>query len=94
MALLSLTPASPIAYLVVDNRTDDIHYFNGRFCDMWGLSGLEDDMRTGKIRNSDIIPPCISLIRDPETFTACSPSLQDEANRLTIEDEVELVDGR
>ena len=94
-ALLSLmAQASPIAYLVVDNRTDDIHYFNSRFCDMWGLSSLEDDMRTGKIRNSDIIPPCISLIRDPETFTACSSSLQDEANRLTVEDEVELVDGR
>ena len=94
-ALLSLmAQASPIAYLVVDNRTDDIHYFNSRFCDMWGLSGLEDYMRTGKIRNSDIIPHCMSLVRDPGTFIACSPSLQDEANRSIIENEVELIDGR
>ena len=94
-ALLSrMAQSSPLACLVVDNQTDDIHYFNNRFCRMWGLSHLEDRMWAGEIRNSDIIHLCTLLVRDPETFTAFSAPIQDEANRLIIEDEFEFTDGR
>lgn len=94
-ALLSrMAQASPLAYLVVDNRTDEIHYFNSRFCEMWGLSHLEDEMRAGTLTNSDITSRCIPLVRDPEAFAASCTPLQDEANRSAIEDEIEFVDGR
>ncbi|MDD3857025.1 MAG: PAS domain S-box protein [Methanoculleus sp.] len=94
-ALLSrMAQASPLAHLVVDNRTDDIHYFNSRFCDMWGLLHLEDELRAGNLRNSDIISLCIPLVKDTEAFAASCTSLQDEANRSIIEDEIEFVDGR
>jgi len=94
-ALLSrMAQASPLAYLVVDNRTDEIHYFTSRFCEMWGISHLEEEMRAGKIRNSDIIPLCASLVRNPETFAVLPPPLQDETDRPVIEGEIEFIDGR
>jgi len=94
-ALLSrMAQASPLAYYVVDNRTDTILYFNSRFCEMWGLSHLEDEMWAGNLKNSDIVPFCVPLIRDPAAFAASSAPLRDEANRAVIEDEIEFVDGR
>lgn len=94
-ALLSrMAQASPLAYYVVDNRTDEILYFNSRFCEMWGLSHLEDEMRAGNLKNSDIVPSCLALIRDPAAFVAASAPLRDEANRSVVEDEIEFIDGR
>ena len=94
-ALLSrMAQASPLAHLVVDNHTDEIHYFNSRFCDMWGLSHLEDEMRAGNIRNSDTLLLCALLVRDPEAFAASCMPPQDTENRSIVEDEIGFVDGR
>ena len=94
-ALLSrMAQASPLAYFVVDNRTDDILYFNSRFCEMWGLSHLEDEMRAGNLKNRDIIPLCTSLIEDAAALATSSAMLQDEEDRTVIEDEIEFTDGR
>ena len=94
-ALLSrIAQASPIAYFVVDNRTDDILYFNRVFCEMWGLSHREDEMRAGNLRSNDIITFCIPLIKNPEAFAASSAPLKDEENRSVVEDEIEFTDGR
>jgi PAS domain S-box-containing protein len=94
-ALLSrMAQASPIAYLVVDNRTDDILYFNSRFCEMWGLSHLEDEMRAGNLKNRDIIPLCTPLIEDAGVLALSSATLQDEEDRSVLEDELEFTDGR
>jgi PAS domain S-box-containing protein len=89
-----MAQASPLAYYVVDNRTDTILYFNSKFCEMWGLSHLEDEMRAGNLKNSDIASSCIPLVRDPAAFTASSVPLRDEENRIVVEDEIEFTDGR
>ncbi|MBD3562769.1 PAS domain S-box protein, partial [Planktothrix sp. FACHB-1355] len=39
--LRSMANASPLAFYVVDNRTDSILYFNHRFCEIWGIEHLE-----------------------------------------------------
>lgn len=92
--LTQMAQASPIAHFVVDDRTDEILYFNDRFCDIWGLSHLKDDMRRKKVEGSDIISICTPLLSDPEAFTASWTLLQDETNRSVITDEIRLVDGR
>ncbi len=92
--LTRMAQASPLARLVIDDRTDEILYLNSRFSRMWGLSHLEDDMRAGKIRGSDVISLSTPLFKDPEAFAASWISLHDEANRSVIEDEIELTDGR
>ncbi len=94
-ALLShMAQASPVAYLIVDDRTDDILFFNSKFSDIWDLSHLEDDMRAGKIKSSDVISLCTPFFRDPGAVTASWMLLRDEANRAVIKDEIRLVDGR
>lgn len=92
--LTQMAQASPLAYYVVDNRTDKILYFNRRFSDIWGLSDLEDDMWAGKIKNGDVISLLTPLFSDPEAFAATWALLQDVANRSVVEDEIGLVDGR
>ncbi|MGE5656380.1 MAG: diguanylate cyclase domain-containing protein [Actinomycetota bacterium] len=92
--LQSMTDSSPLAFYVVDNRTDTILYFNHRFCEIWGIEHLEEQMRQGKLKNNDIIPDCISLILDVPAFAESCKPLQSEENRCTLEDEIAFVDGR
>lgn len=93
--LRSMTSASPLAFYVVDNKTDKILYFNHRFCEIWGLEEtVEEQMREGKLLNNDVIPHCIPMLADVEAFAASCKPLQDEENREVIEDEIEFADGR
>ncbi|MEM9542703.1 MAG: PAS domain S-box protein [Cyanobacteria bacterium P01_E01_bin.42] len=92
--LRSMADASPLAFFVVDNRTDEILYFNQRFCEIWGLQRHAEAMRRGELKNNDIIPNCIPLIADlPAFIESCKP-LQSEDNRTVVEDEIEFTDGR
>jgi PAS domain-containing protein len=92
--LRSMTDSSPLGFYVVDNRTDKILYFNHRFCEIWGLENLEAKMQLGVLKNNDIIPKCSSLIADlPAFIDSCKP-LQNEENRVTLEDEIIFSDRR
>jgi len=92
--LLQMSETSPLAFFVVDNRTDNILYFNHRFCEIWNIEHLEARMQRGELKNNDIIPDCIPLIVDlPAFIESCRP-LQSEENRVVIEDEIQFVDGR
>ena len=94
-ALLSqMAGASPLAFLVVDNRTDDILYFNDCFCAIWGLHAVRDQMARHELKNNDIIPHCIPHLADVEAFAASCKPLQDTANRVVVEDEIPFRDGR
>ncbi|MBD2593894.1 diguanylate cyclase [Nostoc spongiaeforme FACHB-130] len=92
--LSSWTDTSLLGFFVVDNRTDEILYFNQRFCKIWGLEHLEAQMLLGLLKNNDIIPECIPLIADlPAFIESCKP-LQSEENRAVVEDKILFVDGR
>jgi PAS domain S-box-containing protein len=90
----SMTEASPLAFYVVDNRTDRILYFNPRFCEIWGIKHLEQSMQQGELKNNDIIPACIPWLADVVAFAESCKPLQTEENRIVIEDEIPFVDGR
>ncbi|MCC5628315.1 PAS domain S-box protein [Nostoc sphaeroides CHAB 2801] len=92
--LRSMTETSLLGFFVVDNRTDEILYFNHRFCEIWGIEHLEAQMRLGALKNNDIIPECIPLIADVPAFAESCKPLQSEENRCMIEDEISFVDGR
>lgn len=92
--LRSLTDASPMAFYVVDNRTDTILYFNHHFCEIWGLEHLKEPMQRGELKNQDIIPYCLPLLADVSGFAASCQPLQSESNRCVVEDEIPFVDGR
>ncbi|VXD18131.1 Diguanylate cyclase with PAS/PAC and GAF sensors (modular protein) [Planktothrix serta PCC 8927] len=92
--LRSMTDTSNLAFFVVDNRTDNILYFNHRFCEIWGIEHLESQMLEGVLKNNDIIPDCIPLIADVPAFAESCKPLQNEENRAIIEDEIAFNDSR
>jgi len=89
-----LGSASPLGFLVVDNRTDDILYFNDRFCEIWGIEHLAGRMRRGELKNSDIIPACLPVLADIPAFAASCAPLQSELNRVVVDDEIPFVGDR
>ena len=92
--LQMMSNSSPLAFLVVDNRTDDVLYFNSRFCEIWDIEGLAERMLGGELKNEDLFSSCLRAVADAAEFAASCAPLQDESNRSTLEDEVALVDGR
>lgn len=92
--LRSMTDASPLAFYVVNNRTDTILYFNHRFCEIWGIEHLEEQMQQGILKNNDIIPDCLPLLANVSAFAESCKPLQSEENRVVVEDEIAFVNER
>ena len=92
--LRKMTSTSPLAFFVVDNRTDDIIYFTHQFCEIWGITHLEERMRRGELKNNDIIPDCLPVLKDIPAFAESCKPLQDEKNQIVVEDEIPFIDGR
>lgn len=92
--LQMMANSSPLAYLVVDNRNDEILYFNHRFCEIWGILHLEDKMKSGILKNNDIIPDCLAVLMDIPSFAESCKPLQSEENRIIVSDEIEFSENR
>jgi PAS domain S-box-containing protein len=92
--LQKMTGSSPLAFFVVDNRTDEIIYFTPQFCAIWGITHLEERMRRGELKNNDIIPDCLAVLKDIPAFAESCKPLQDEHNQVVVEDEIPFNDGR
>ncbi|MEI8085241.1 MAG: PAS domain S-box protein [Paludibacter sp.] len=89
-----MSNSSPLGFLVVDNRTDAILYFNQQFCQIWGIENLADRMRLGELKNNDIIPYCLPVLSDVEAFAESCKPLQAENNRVVLEDDIAFTQGR
>jgi PAS domain S-box-containing protein len=89
-----MASASPLAFYVVDNRSDEILYFNQRFCEIWGVEHLAERMRRGELKNRDVVAACTPLLLDPAAFAATCAPLQSEANRVVVDDEIQLIGAR
>ncbi len=89
-----ITNSSPLAFLVVDNRTDEILYFNHKFCEIWGITEIEEKMRSKLLKNNDIIPFCLPVLVDIPAFAESCKPLQSENNRIVIEDEIPFINNR
>ncbi len=86
--------SSPMGFLVVDNRNDDILYFNSRFCEIWGIEHLAEKMKKGELKNNDIIPDCLPVVIDIPAFAESCKPMQDENNRIVITDEISFTHNR
>ena len=86
--------SSPLGFLIVDNRTDEILYFNDRFCEIWGIQHLAERMYAGELKNSEIIPDCLHVLMDIPAFKESLKPLLDEENRTVSEDEIPFTFGR
>lgn len=92
--LRQMAHSSPLGFLVVDNRTDKILYSNHRFCEIWGITQLEDQILRCELTNNQIIPACLpSLVDIPAFAESCKP-LQNESNRIVVEDFIPFTGDR
>ena len=92
--LQMMSNSSPLGFLVVDHRDDRILYFNTRFCEIWGIGHLADQMQSGALKNKDILPHCLPMLMDAPAFEASCAGLQDIDNRAVLEDEIAFTDNR
>ncbi len=92
--LRAMASVSPLAFYVVDNRTDRVLFANERFFDIWGLSpDVADQVAQGRLTNTDVSHLCIAVVRDREQFVASCEPLQSENNHEIVEDEIHLMGG-
>ncbi len=89
-----MSNSSPLGFLVVDNRTDDILYFNKKFVSIWNIEHLEEKMTRGELKNNDIIPDCLPMLANIPAFAESCRPLQDENNRVVLGDEIEFINNR
>ncbi|MEI6139049.1 MAG: PAS domain S-box protein [Mariniphaga sp.] len=89
-----MSNSSPLGFLVVDNRNDEILFFNHRFCQIWEIEQLKDQLTLGKLKNNDIIPNCLAVLADIPAFAESCKPLQDESNRIVVEDEIAFTENR
>jgi len=85
--LRSMANTSPLAFYVVDNRTDDILYFNHHFCTLWQLEHLEESMQKGELQHNDIIIECLELVSNQVDFLESFCHLNQQKNdNIMIQD--------
>lgn len=89
-----MSNSSPMGFLVIDNQTDNILYFNKRFCQIWGIEHLETPMARGEIRSYDLIPYCLPVLADGKEFIEASNALRDKNNRDIVSDEIHFTNNR
>lgn len=89
-----MSNSSPLGFLVVDNRTDTILYFNHRFCEIWNIEQLADQMNRGELKNNDIIPYCLPVLADIPAFAESCKPVQDENNRIVLTDVIPFINNR
>ena len=92
--LKMMSNSSPLAFFVVDTRSDKILYFNQRFCELWGMAHLAEPIHRGELKNIDTMPTRRALVADEAGFTSQYLSLQQENNQAQFEDEIAFKDGR
>ena len=90
----SINAASPLAFFVVDDRTDEIRHFDRQFFTIWGFEHLYDDAVAGKFRGIHLYDECGKRLVDPDGVHAQFEALHDASNRDVVDLEVLLVDGR
>lgn len=83
----AMASPSPFGYYAVDRQSGRILYFNQRFCQIWGIVDLAEEMMQGSIRNSQLLERCQRLV----TNLPLPGSIGDQEQ---TEDELQFHDGR
>jgi nitrogen-specific signal transduction histidine kinase/ActR/RegA family two-component response regulator len=83
---------APIAFLIADDRTEEVLYFSKRFCELWHLEKIEEDLAKGAIGYRELMEICFSLAKNRSKSADSILSVQPkgEGNK---EEEMELLDG-
>lgn len=95
--LRSMANASPLAFFVEDENTNEVLYFNHRFCQMWDIRCTQEEIYQGKLIKYPLVGCADCQPNSNERLAAfrqvCQPPAITE-DKVVVEDELELDDGR
>lgn len=87
-----MSSSSPMGFLVIDDHTDEILYFNSRFCELWNISEHEEEIRSGAYSSMALLNLVLPQLSEGSQFkNDCTKELTDKS---AIDDEIELINGR
>jgi PAS domain S-box-containing protein len=86
-----MSSSSPMGFLVVNEKSDEIMYFNSRFCQLWNIEKYEDELRSGAYTNTALSRLVQNDLVDTEAFE--KPCLNKLQENEVHEDELELKNG-
>ena len=89
-----MSNSSPLAFLVVDDRTDEVLYINHRCYEIWGVEHLGDRIPHKALSNSELVAACLTQLVHAQAYAQSCEALQSQDNRITVEDELAFADGR
>ena len=92
--LESMSNSSPLGFLVIDSKTENILYLNKRFCQIWKMPQFEKHFQGGKLKKSEVISHSKKMITHPKVFYQKVRDMLDKSNYAVLESEIELKDGR
>lgn len=92
--LQQMFQATPMGFLLVDDRTGAILHFNHRFCEIWGLEHLAGPLHRGELKAGDVVAESRPRLVEGAAYAESCRSLQDERNRSVVDDEIAFTDGR
>jgi two-component system, cell cycle sensor histidine kinase and response regulator CckA len=90
----SINNVSPLGFYVVNKCSGEIFYHNRRFCEIWGIEASHLQIKSGELKNSDIINECQKQVVDVVEFIERDKSIHNQSNVGITEDEISLKDGR
>lgn len=89
----ALTDAFPLAFYVVDERSDTVLHANRRFFDLWGLGTIENSFARGILTDRQVSDRIRPLLIGGSHFAASAGPLS-QGDHAVVEDELPLADGR
>lgn len=90
--LKMMTNTSPLAFLVVDNKTDEIIFHNPKYCEIWGIC---DKIKSAK-NNTKFkahIEICKQLVKDPDALVHLYEKLSNLDDRSEVKETFALRSG-
>ncbi len=93
LLLHQIAKSAPVAFIIYDDRTQDILYFSDYFCEIWNVESLKDKLRMGLFKYRELMEICLTIVNNKSTFinNFIAPVNQDKGS---IIEEVEFQDGR
>jgi PAS domain S-box-containing protein len=89
-----MAQSAKLGYYVVNLYSDEILYVNEMFCDLWGITDYYTSFSLKKLSNTHVRELCAGLIIEKDKFLEASMRYSRPENKISFEDEVELINGR
>lgn len=89
-----MSSSSPMGFLVVDGRTDEVLYINDQFCKIWGMENKIDDIRRGELKHSGFAPYYKAMLVEEDAYEESCRPLTPIENRKVVDEEIRFVGNR